>query len=80
MASGAYIAGLLTTMAAGLYPYVLPARAGDSRSGSPSTTPPSGPHALKIAVVWWPVGIVLALVYFAVAYRVFVRDRGALTC
>jgi cytochrome bd-type quinol oxidase subunit 2 len=62
----------------GDHPYLLPARAGD-RFGLTVDNAASGPHALAIAVFWWPVGIVLALVYFAVAYRVFLHERGALT-
>jgi cytochrome d ubiquinol oxidase subunit II len=76
--SSLFIVGLMATAAAGLFPYLLPARPGD-RFGLTVDNAASGPHALEIAVFWWPVGIVLALVYFAVAYRVFVRDRGALT-
>jgi cytochrome bd-type quinol oxidase subunit 2 len=68
----------MTTAAAGLFPYVLPARPGH-RFGLTVDNAASGPHALEIAAFWWPVGIVLALIYFAVAYRVFVRGRGALT-
>jgi cytochrome d ubiquinol oxidase subunit II len=76
--SSLFIVGLMSTAAAGLFPYLLPARPGD-RFGLTVDNAASGPHALKIAAFWWPVGIVLALVYFTVAYRVFVRDPGALT-
>ena len=78
LSSSLFIAGLLTTMAAGLYPYVLPARAGHP-FGLTVDNAASGPHALRIAIFWWPVGIVLALVYFTVAYRTFLRDGRALT-
>jgi cytochrome d ubiquinol oxidase subunit II len=71
-ASSLFIAGLLTTMAAGLYPYVLPSRAGEP-FGLTVGNAASSRHALTIAAYWWPVGIVLALVYFAVAYRLFLR-------
>jgi cytochrome bd-type quinol oxidase subunit 2 len=33
----------------------------------------SGQHALTTAVVWWPLGIILATVYFTFAYRLFFR-------
>lgn len=75
-ASSLFIVGLLATMAAGLYPYVLPARAGNS-FGLTIDNAATGSHALKIATFWWPVGILLALVYFAVAYRLFLRREQA---
>ena len=62
-------------MAAGLYPSVLPARAGDP-FGLTIDNAASGSHALTIAILW-PVGIALALVYFTVAYRLFLRGEGA---
>lgn len=75
-ASAAFIVGLLTTMAAGLYPYVLPARAGDP-FGLTVDNAASGSHALTVATFWWGAGIVLAAVYFTVAYRLFLRRRRA---
>jgi cytochrome d ubiquinol oxidase subunit II len=76
IASSLFIVGLLTTAAAGLYPYVLPARAGDP-FGLTVDNAASSQHALTIATYWWPVGIVLALVYFTVGYRLFVRVHRA---
>ncbi|HKO29008.1 MAG TPA: cytochrome d ubiquinol oxidase subunit II [Solirubrobacteraceae bacterium] len=75
-ASSAFIAGLLTTMAAGLYPSVLPAR--DGRPfGLTVHTAAAGHHSLTTALVWWPLGMVLALTYFAYAYRMFFRRQEA---
>jgi cytochrome d ubiquinol oxidase subunit II len=74
-ASSAFIVGLLTTMAAGLYPYVLPAHQGRP-FGLTVHNAASGPHALKVALFWWPVGIALAAVYFAFAYRMLFRQRA----
>ena len=72
-ASSLFIAGLLTTMAAGLYPNVLPAR--DGRPfGLTVHNAAAGHHSLTTALVWWPFGMVLALVYFAYAYRMFFRS------
>ncbi|MGZ4265225.1 MAG: cytochrome d ubiquinol oxidase subunit II [Solirubrobacteraceae bacterium] len=76
VASGVYIAGLLTTMAAGLYPYVLPARQGQPY-GLTVDNAASGHHALTTAIFWWPVGIVLAAVYFVFAYRLWFRSPQA---
>jgi cytochrome bd ubiquinol oxidase subunit II len=75
--SSLFIVGLLTTMAAGLYPYILPARAGNP-NGLTIHNAASGDHALTTALYWWPVGMVLTVVYFTVAYRMFFgRQRTA---
>jgi cytochrome d ubiquinol oxidase subunit II len=36
----------------------------------------SGPYALRVGLVWWSVGMVLAAVYFVIIYRMF---RGKVT-
>jgi cytochrome d ubiquinol oxidase subunit II len=76
VSSAVFIVGLLTTMAAGLYPYILPARAGRPH-GLTIDRAASGHTALSTAIVWWPLGIVLAGVYFAFAYRLFFRAEHA---
>jgi cytochrome bd ubiquinol oxidase subunit II len=70
LASAAFIVGLLTTMAAGLYPNVLPAREGRPHSLTIDNAI-AGDTVLNTAVIWWPLGIVLAAVYFGFAYRMF---------
>jgi cytochrome d ubiquinol oxidase subunit II len=74
-ASALFIAGLLTTMAAGLYPNVLPAH-DDRPYGLTVSTAASGHHSLTTALVWWPIGMAIALVYFVYAYRMFFRAGG----
>jgi cytochrome d ubiquinol oxidase subunit II len=76
LASCALIAGLLSTAAAGLYPNVLPARE-HQPFGLTIHNAASGDHALGLAIAWWWIGIVLAVGYFVVAYRVFMRDSRA---
>ncbi|HEX7300069.1 MAG TPA: cytochrome d ubiquinol oxidase subunit II [Solirubrobacteraceae bacterium] len=71
-ASSVFIAGLLATAAAGLYPSVLPARE-DHPFGLTVHNAASSDHALRVALFWWPVGIALAIVYFTLAYRLFLR-------
>lgn len=73
-ASSLFIVGLLTTMAAGLYPSILPARAGQPH-GLTVDNAASGHHALTTALIWWPLGMVLAAVYFVYAYRMFFRTE-----
>ena len=70
VASSALIAGLLATVAAALYPDILPAREGRP-FGLTVATASSSRHALTIALYWWPIGIALATVYFTLAYRLF---------
>jgi cytochrome d ubiquinol oxidase subunit II len=67
-ASSAFIAGILTTAAAGLYPSILPARQ-HHPYGMTIYNSASSHHALAVALAWWSLGIVLALSYFIVAYR-----------
>lgn len=74
VASSFFIVGLLTTMAAGLYPSILPARQGHPH-GLTIDNAASSHHALATALVWWPLGIALAAVYFVFAYRMFFRSE-----
>jgi cytochrome bd-type quinol oxidase subunit 2 len=68
-----FIVGLVATMAAGLYPYVLPARQGHSH-GLTITSAATGHHTT--AIVWWPLGIILAVAYVTLAYRRFFRPAS----
>src|SRR3954470_1836365 len=70
--SALFIVGLLTTMAAGLYPYILPAHE-HKPYGLTAQAAAAGHDALRTALVWWPLGMVLAAVYFTFAYRMFFR-------
>ena len=72
VASSLFIVGLLTTMAAGLYPSILPAREGRP-FGLTVHNAAAGHHSLTTALVWWPLGMALAAVYFIYAYRIFFR-------
>jgi cytochrome bd ubiquinol oxidase subunit II len=72
VASSLFIVGLLTTMAAGLYPNILPAH--DNKPyGLTVHNAAAGHHSLVTAIVWWPIGMALAAVYFVFAYRMFFR-------
>jgi cytochrome d ubiquinol oxidase subunit II len=73
-ASSAFIVGMLTTMAAGLYPSILPAREGH-RFGLTIHNAAASDHALTVGLRWWSLGIVLAIGYFIVVYR-FVFQRA----
>jgi cytochrome d ubiquinol oxidase subunit II len=74
-ASAAFIIGMLTTMAAGLYPNILPARQGHPY-GLTIHNAASSHHALAVGLRWWSLGIVLAISYFIIAYRFLFGPRA----
>jgi cytochrome d ubiquinol oxidase subunit II len=73
LASSAFLMALLGSVAAGLYPYILPAREGHPYGLTIQNASP-GEHALSTAIVWWTIGIALAIAYFFLAYRIFFRS------
>ncbi|MEO7020695.1 MAG: cytochrome d ubiquinol oxidase subunit II [Ktedonobacteraceae bacterium] len=68
-ASGAFILGLLISTAFGLYPTVLPA-VNPAYSLTISNTSAS-PYSLSVGLLWWTIGILLAVIYFVFTYRLF---------
>jgi cytochrome d ubiquinol oxidase subunit II len=76
LASSAFLLALLAAIAAGLYPYILPAREGNAHGLTIHNAAP-GEHALSTALVWWAIGIALAIAYFLLAYRIFFSQAGA---
>jgi cytochrome d ubiquinol oxidase subunit II len=70
VASGVYIVGMLVGAAFGLYPIVLPASTDPALNLTIYNTA-AGSHGLSVGLVWWSVGMVLALGYFFVLFRMF---------
>jgi len=70
LASCAYLGAMFCGAAAGLYPALLPATTGTERSITIDRAL-AGPHAVRAGLVWWSFGIVLAVLYFVVVYRMF---------
>lgn len=67
--STAFLLGLLASAAFGLYPDVLPAvNSADSLTIGNAA---AGHYGLVVGLIWWSIGILLAVVYFAVTYRLF---------
>jgi cytochrome d ubiquinol oxidase subunit II len=65
-----YLAVMLVGAAVGLYPRLLPS----SNDPTLDITIPkalSGPHTLRVGLIWWSFGMLLALGYFVVVYRMF---------
>jgi cytochrome d ubiquinol oxidase subunit II len=70
LASVAYLAGMLTSVVFGLYPFVLPASTGMDRALTIHNAS-AGETGLRIGVVWWTIGMILALIYHVFIYRHF---------
>jgi cytochrome d ubiquinol oxidase subunit II len=68
-ASCAYLTGMLTSVVFGVYPLVLPAR--NPVYSLTVATAKAGDYGLKIGLVWWLLGIILAAGYFTYVYRSF---------
>lgn len=70
LASCAYLLGMLTSAAFGIYPYVLPSLTDPARALSVHNS--AAPrHALAIGLMWWIPGMLLGAVYFLYLYRRF---------
>lgn len=68
-ASGAYLAGMLASAAAGLYPMVLPAVIPPNSLTIQNAS--ASQYAQAVGLVWWILGMVLAAIYFVFIYRLF---------
>src|SRR6202158_3185264 len=68
-ASCAYLAGMLTSVVFGVYPMVLPAR--NAVYSLTVSTAKAGDYGLKIGLIWWVMGMILAAGYSADVYRSF---------
>lgn len=80
LASTAYIIGMLSGAAFALYPYLLPAST-DPAYGLTVHNAKTGAYSLKVGLIWWGLGIVLAIGYFTFLYRSFrgkvsLREEG----
>jgi cytochrome d ubiquinol oxidase subunit II len=65
-----YLATMLIGAAIGLYPRLLPATTGAANDITVENAL-SGPHTLRIGLIWWSFGMVLAVGYFVFVYRMF---------
>jgi cytochrome d ubiquinol oxidase subunit II len=70
LASCAYIVGMLVGAAFGLHPNVLPSSTDPNYSLTIYNTA-AGAHGLRVGLVWWGMGMVLAIGYFVFIYRTF---------
>ncbi len=75
VASAFYIVGMLVGAAFGLYPVVLPASTEPARSLTIYNTA-AGHHGLIVGLTWWVLGMILALGYFTLLFRMFKGKVG----
>ena len=68
-ASCLYITGMLTSVVFGVYPMVLPARNPDYSLTVDSAK--ASHYGLKVGLIWWVIGMLLATGYFVFVYRSF---------
>ena len=70
LASCGYVTAMLIGLVFALYPMVLPASTDPSYSLTIYNTA-AGSHGLKVGLVWWSIGVVVAIGYFVFMYRMF---------
>lgn len=70
LGSCTYLASMLVGAAAGLYPVVLPS-VGTAGKSITIDEALAGPHTVRVGLVWWSFGILLALVYTVTVYWLF---------
>lgn len=68
LASCAYLVGMLTSAAFGIYPYVLPS-IHDPALGLTVANAAAPESGLRIGLVWWSIGMALAVCYVIFVYR-----------
>jgi cytochrome d ubiquinol oxidase subunit II len=70
LSSCVYIAGMLTSAAFGVFPYVLPSNT-DPALGLTISNTATASYGLTVALVWWIPGMLLVLAYSTFIYRHF---------
>jgi len=75
LASCVYLAGMLASVIFGVYPMVLPARSSEFSLTVDSAE--AGAHGLKVGLVWWIIGMILAALYYRYVYKSFAGKVAA---
>jgi cytochrome d ubiquinol oxidase subunit II len=70
-----FLAGMLTSAAFGLYPYVLPA-SGDPAFSLTVANAAAAPYGLRAGLYWFIPGVLLTASYFVYTYRSFSGKVG----
>jgi cytochrome d ubiquinol oxidase subunit II len=69
--SALYIVGMLVGAAFALYPVVLPASTDPAHRSLTIYNSAAGRHGLTVGFTWWCLGMILALGYFTLLFRMF---------
>ncbi len=69
LSSSAFILGMLTSTVFGVYPRVLPAV--NPENSLTIQNAAASDYGQAVGIVWWSIGIVFAIVYFVLIYRLF---------
>ena len=77
LASSLYLTVMLVGVAFSLYPVILPASTGAQFNLTIMNSVTSS-YAMKVALVWWTLGIIIAIGYFVFVYRMF-KGKVSLT-
>jgi cytochrome d ubiquinol oxidase subunit II len=75
LSSCLYLLAMLCGAAFALYPVLLPA-SGNAANSITIANAAAGPSSLSIGLVWWGVGMAIAIAYFVLVYSMF---RGKVT-
>ena len=70
LSSSIYLTVMLVGVAFSLYPIILPASTGTQFDLTIANSVTSA-YAMKVALVWWSIGMAIALGYFVYVYRMF---------
>jgi cytochrome d ubiquinol oxidase subunit II len=70
LSSGAFIGSMLASTAFGLFPNLLPSSI-DPNQALTIHNSAASEYGLRVGIVWWVIGIVLAMGYFVYLYRSF---------
>ena len=70
LSSCVYLALMLVGAVVGLYPRLLPS-SNNSALDITIAKALSGAHTLRVGLIWWGLGMLLALMYFVIVYRMF---------
>jgi cytochrome d ubiquinol oxidase subunit II len=70
LASCIYLAAMLAGAAAGLFPALLPS-VGNQAQDITIARAIAGDHTLHVGLIWWSIGMLLALMYFCIVYWLF---------
>ncbi|MCB1025990.1 MAG: cytochrome d ubiquinol oxidase subunit II, partial [Acidobacteria bacterium] len=70
LSSCSYLLGMLVGAVFSVYPSVLPASTGEEFNLTIYNAS-AGAYGLQVGLIWWAIGIVIALTYFVLLYKAF---------